>query len=77
MILNPKLQCAIALDEWHFWWPWIPIKMTSIDSHGNHSNRLWGWRWLYVVQRKKIYRDDGRRIFWMRDEYRDIIGRMK
>jgi hypothetical protein len=65
MILNPTQAVAIDLQAWHYWWPWLPISLTL-------TGRL---RWLYVVERRRIYRDDGRLYFWMRDEFRDVRGK--
>ena len=66
----------IDLQEWHTWWPWVPIQLTED----------WGWqkgpwRWLYAVERKLNYEKTfGKEVFSMGSsppyiyvwEYRDI-----
>lgn len=81
MILNPHYVVAIALDEWHFWWPWVPVKMTCRGGDGSlpQDCKYWsmtrGWRWLYAVQRKRIYDMSTGKYMWT--DYRDITGRMQ
>jgi len=59
MILNPEHRCAILLNEWHYWWPWVPIRLTP----------TYEFRWLFVVQRKKEYNWDGKCTI---TQYRDV-----
>lgn len=54
----------IDLQEWHTWWPWVPIRLTCYYGFGGavgradreHFSRNHGaWRWLYAVERKLNY----------------------
>lgn len=71
MILNPGNKVAIDLQAWHYWWTWIPVKLTCRDSRGRTNSRLGGWRWLYVVQRKMVYDSYSGEYMWT--DYRDLI----
>ncbi len=70
MILNPGNRVAIDLQAWHYWLPVWPIKITCRDSHGNGEKGV--WRWMYVVQRKRVY--DGYSGEYMWTDYRDLIS---
>ena len=67
----------IDLQQWHTWWPWVPIQLTATGSRWDKGP----WRWLYAVERKLDYEE----TFGARDlqwdppytyvwEYRDIEG---
>ena len=68
MILNPTQAVAIDLQKWHYWWPWMPIRITCRNADGSKS--YYRLRWLFVVQRKRIY--DGYTGKYMWTDYRDI-----
>ncbi len=40
----------IDLQQWHTWWPWVPIQLT--DNWGWQKGP---WRWLYAVERRIDY----------------------
>ncbi len=71
MILNPGNKVAILLDEWHYWWPWIPVKIDSRNSRGQVTR---GWRWLVTVQRKKFFYDSDVLDIPSDTHYRDLIS---
>ena len=68
MILNPTQAIVTDLQSWHYWWPWMPIRITCRSEDG--SINRYGFRWLFVVKRKIVYDTYSGGYMWT--DYRDI-----
>ncbi len=70
IIYTDNNYCVTDLQEWHLWFPWVPVKLTE---GGYESNGR--WRWLVAVERRieNPDVDDMRDWIW---EYRDIGNRL-
>lgn len=50
MILYKGDYRIIDLQEWHTWWPWVPVQLTDLWLEGKGP-----WRWLYEIERRIDY----------------------